>query len=346
MFVGEKDSLVTKCPSKFSRPTPAPAEWRPRPRLPDPRAGRSRSTASAPRSTARAARKRRWVESGRRAVYALAGVLTVAFAILESRFLRSDFSFGWSSTHSSTTTPPSTGRPRPGPRRRARCCCGSGCCRCGRASCCSARAQGACATSRPTRPRCCSAWAAFFLALLGLPGQPVRRRWPRAAEGAGLNPLLRHPSMMIHPPMLYSGYTLFAVPVRVRGRRAGQRGGWTPSGSRSTRRFALAAWFFLGVGILLGARWSYAELGWGGYWAWDPVENASLMPWLTGTAFLHSIDDPGEARDAEGLERLAGAGDRHPRHAGDVPGALGDPRLDPRLRRLDARRAVPRADRA
>ena len=58
---------------------------------------------------------------------------------------------------------------------------------------------------------------------------------------------------------------------------------------RSTRRFALAAWFFLGLGILLGARWSYAELGWGGYWAWDPVENASLMPWLTGTAFLHSI---------------------------------------------------------
>ena len=58
---------------------------------------------------------------------------------------------------------------------------------------------------------------------------------------------------------------------------------------RSTRRFALAAWFFLGIGILLGARWSYAELGWGGYWGWDPVENASLMPWLTATAFLHSI---------------------------------------------------------
>jgi cytochrome c-type biogenesis protein CcmF len=88
--------------------------------------------------------------------------------------------------------------------------------------------------------------------------------------------------------MLYSGYTLFAVPfafavgVLVTRRVDAE---WI----RSTRRFALAAWLFLGVGILLGARWSYSELGWGGYWAWDPVENASLMPWLTGTAFIHSI---------------------------------------------------------
>ena len=94
--------------------------------------------------------------------------------------------------------------------------------------------------------------------------------------------------MMFHPPMLYSGYTLFAIPFAFAigaliARRLDAQ--WI----RSTRRFALAAWFFLGIGILLGARWSYAELGWGGYWAWDPVENASLMPWLTGTAFLHSI---------------------------------------------------------
>jgi cytochrome c-type biogenesis protein CcmF len=107
-------------------------------------------------------------------------------------------------------------------------------------------------------------------------------------EGVGLNPLLRHPSMMIHPPMLYSGYTLFAVPFAFAVgalivRRVDAE--WITS----TRRFALAAWFFLGVGIILGARWSYAELGWGGYWAWDPVENASLLPWLTGTAFIHSL---------------------------------------------------------
>ena len=95
--------------------------------------------------------------------------------------------------------------------------------------------------------------------------------------------------MMIHPPMLYSGYTLFAIPFAfaigalIATRRLDAE--WIAA----TRRFALAAWFFLGVGILLGARWSYAELGWGGYWGWDPVENASLMPWLTGTAFLHSV---------------------------------------------------------
>ena len=94
--------------------------------------------------------------------------------------------------------------------------------------------------------------------------------------------------MMIHPPMLYSGYTLFAVPFAFAvGALITRRldAEWI----RATRPFALAAWFFLGIGILLGARWSYSELGWGGYWAWDPVENASLMPWLTGTAFLHSV---------------------------------------------------------
>ncbi len=107
-------------------------------------------------------------------------------------------------------------------------------------------------------------------------------------EGTGLNPLLRHPSMMIHPPMLYSGYTLLAIPFAFAiGALVARHvdADWI----RATRRFALAAWFFLGIGILLGARWSYAELGWGGYWAWDPVENASLLPWLTGTAFLHSV---------------------------------------------------------
>src|SRR4029078_2295801 len=91
-----------------------------------------------------------------------------------------------------------------------------------------------------------------------------------------------------HPPMLYSGYTLFAVPFAFAvGALITRRlnADWI----RGTRPFTLAGWVFLGVGIVLGARWSYSELGWGGYWAWDPVENASLMPWLTGTAFLHSV---------------------------------------------------------
>src|SRR2546421_10142206 len=93
--------------------------------------------------------------------------------------------------------------------------------------------------------------------------------------------------MLIHPPMLYSGSTLVTIPFAFAvGALAARRldAEWIAV----TRRFALAAWFLLGVGILLGARWSYVELGWGGYWGWDPVENASLMPWLTGTAFLHS----------------------------------------------------------
>ena len=129
---------------------------------------------------------------------------------------------------------------------------------------------------------------AFFASLLVFLESPFDQTvGPVPAEGVGLNPLLRHPSMMIHPPMLYSGYTLFAVPFAFAvGALIARRldADWI----RHTRPFTLTAWFFLGVGIVLGARWSYSELGWGGYWAWDPVENASLMPWLTGTAFLHS----------------------------------------------------------
>jgi cytochrome c-type biogenesis protein CcmF len=111
---------------------------------------------------------------------------------------------------------------------------------------------------------------------------------PTPSDGIGLNPLLQHPSMMIHPPMLYSGYVAMTVPFAFAiGALITRRldAEWI----RSTRRFALVAWAFLGFGLLLGARWSYTELGWGGYWAWDPVENAALMPWLVATAFLHSI---------------------------------------------------------
>jgi cytochrome c-type biogenesis protein CcmF len=132
--------------------------------------------------------------------------------------------------------------------------------------------------------------AAFFtgLMLFAPDVQPFATLSPAPADGIGLNPLLQHPSMMIHPPMLYSGYVAFTVPFAFAvgaliTRRVDAE--WI----RATRRFALIAWAFLGFGLLLGARWSYTELGWGGYWAWDPVENAALMPWLLGTAFLHSI---------------------------------------------------------
>ena len=160
------------------------------------------------------------------------------------------------------------------------------------------------------------------------------------AEGAGLNPLLRHPAMMIHPPMLYTGYVGFSIPFAFAiGALITRDTGadWI----RATRRFALVAWTFLGTGIMLGALWSYTELGWGGYWAWDPVENASLMPWLVGTAFLHSIMVQEKRGHAEGLERVADLRHVRARAAGHVPGAQRDPRLDPRLRRLHDRRPVP-----
>jgi cytochrome c-type biogenesis protein CcmF len=132
--------------------------------------------------------------------------------------------------------------------------------------------------------------AAFFTGLMMLaPGvDPFASLSPAPANGVGLNPLLQHPSMMIHPPMLYSGYVAFTVPFAFAIGALVTRS-LDAEWIRATRRFALIAWAFLGFGLLLGARWSYTELGWGGYWAWDPVENAALMPWLLGTAFLHSI---------------------------------------------------------
>ncbi len=108
------------------------------------------------------------------------------------------------------------------------------------------------------------------------------------ADGQGLNPLLRHPGMVIHPPMLYLGFVSFVIPfafaiAAMITRRTDDR--WI----RITRRWTLVAWLFLSLGLILGGRWAYDVLGWGGYWGWDPVEIAAFMPWLTGTAFLHSV---------------------------------------------------------
>ncbi len=130
---------------------------------------------------------------------------------------------------------------------------------------------------------------AFFLALniffenpfKLIPGMPP-------ADGRGLNPLLRHPGMIIHPPMQYLGFVSFTIPFAfalsalITGRTDDR---WI----RLTRRWTLWAWLFLSLGLVLGMRWAYDVLGWGGYWGWDPVEIAALMPWLTGTAFLHSV---------------------------------------------------------
>jgi len=147
---------------------------------------------------------------------------------------------------------------------------------------------------------------AFFLFLVVFFENPFARLWQTPSgiiramvrpgnampfvprDGQGLNPLLRHPGMIIHPPMLYLGFVSFVIPYAfamaalITGRTDDR---WI----RLTRRWTLWAWLFLSLGLLLGARWAYDVLGWGGYWGWDPVEIAAFMPWLTGTAFLHSV---------------------------------------------------------
>jgi cytochrome c-type biogenesis protein CcmF len=231
--------------------------------------------------------RRAYADSARRAVYALAALTTCAFVILEGAFLSSDFSFAVVTSHSSTTTPLLY------------------------------RAAAAWSSQEGSlllwawllslwsslvlyltrhRLREITPWAtsvlmgfgAFFVGLLVFAESPFATLARAPAQGVGLNPLLRYPSMMIHPPMLYSGYTLCAVPMAF-GVGALMARKVDAEWIAATRKFALAAWLFLGIGIVLGARWSYVELGWGGYWGWDPVENASLMPWLISTAFIHSI---------------------------------------------------------
>jgi cytochrome c-type biogenesis protein CcmF len=232
-------------------------------------------------------RRQEWIDSGRRSVYALAALTTIAFAIVEVAFLRSDFSFNVVAGHSSTTTPTfyklaAAWSSQEGSlllwvwllslwsslillltRNRVR-------------------------EIVPYATAVLLGFGAFFTALTVFFANPFATTATPPSEGAGLDPLLLHPSMMIHPPMLYSGYTLLTIPFAfaVGALATGRLGSeWIAV----TRRFALAAWLFLGIGILLGARWSYTELGWGGYWAWDPVENAALMPWLCTTAFIHSF---------------------------------------------------------
>jgi cytochrome c-type biogenesis protein CcmF len=128
----------------------------------------------------------------------------------------------------------------------------------------------------------------FFLGISAFVENPFARLPFTPPDGNGLNPLLRHPGMIIHPPMLYLGFVGFTIPyafamAALMANRLDDR--WI----QTTRRWTLVAWLFLSLGLILGGRWAYDVLGWGGYWAWDPVENASLMPWLSGTAFLHSV---------------------------------------------------------
>lgn len=128
----------------------------------------------------------------------------------------------------------------------------------------------------------------FFLGLSLFIENPFARMPFVPPDGNGLNPLLRHPGMIIHPPMLYLGFVGFTIPYAF-AMAALMSGKLDDTWIRLTRRWTLVAWLFLSLGLILGGRWAYDVLGWGGYWAWDPVENASFMPWLAGTAFLHSV---------------------------------------------------------
>ncbi len=128
----------------------------------------------------------------------------------------------------------------------------------------------------------------FLLVLLLGWSNPLDLQATIPAEGQGLNPLLQHIAMVVHPPSLYLGFIGFSVPFAfaiagmIRGKLDNE---WV----LTTRRWTLVSWYFLSMGLILGGQWAYEELGWGGFWAWDPVENAAFMPWLTGTAFLHSM---------------------------------------------------------
>ncbi len=130
--------------------------------------------------------------------------------------------------------------------------------------------------------------SAFFLLLMAFAVNPFTRIFPIPPDGRGLNPLLEVTDMLVHPLLLYSGYVGFSVPYAF-AMAALITGRPTEEWLRITRRWTVVAWMFLTGGIFYGGWWSYRTLGWGGYWAWDPVENASIMPWFTGTAFLHSV---------------------------------------------------------
>lgn len=233
--------------------------------------------------------RREWSVSARRGMYAIAGLTLAAFATLEYAYITSDFSFSLVATNSSTTTPLFY-----------------------RVTAIWSSQAGSmlfwvtllgvysAIVLRVTRDthREVGAWAtvvlggiaAFFgaLMLFFADANPFLAASPVPVEGNGLEPLLRHPGMMFHPPMLYAGYVGFSIPFAFAiGALITRR--VDASWIRSTRTFAMLSWTFLSIGIVLGARWSYTELGWGGYWGWDPVENAALMPWFTGTAFIHSI---------------------------------------------------------
>jgi cytochrome c-type biogenesis protein CcmF len=230
-------------------------------------------------------RDSRWAASGRNGVYATAGLLALAVVLLAFAFLSNQFQIEYVSGHSSRALPLYL-----------------------KISAVWGGQEGslllwsflqalfaALVVGRPSdRTRSLVPWATVFLSIItafftGVTlflSNPFLQSATVPADGLGLNPLLRHPGMVFHPPVLYLGYVGLAVPFAfgLAALLVRQVENWPAA----ARRWTLTAWLFLGVGIVLGARWAYDVLGWGGYWGWDPVENAGLLPWLTATALLHS----------------------------------------------------------
>jgi len=227
------------------------------------------------------------LRSARNGVLAVAGLLTVASATLLAGFLTHDFSIRYVAEHSSRDMPPSLV-----------------------AAAFYSGQQGSllywawtlslfsaivAIQNRRSHPALMAyvmatlmAIIAFFGLLLGFVASPFERLAAVPPDGLGLNPLLYDSGMLFHPPMLLAGYMSWSVPFAfaiaalITGRLDAE---WI----KATRRYALVAWAILGTGNLLGAWWAYHVLGWGGYWGWDPVENSAIMPWLLGTAFVHSV---------------------------------------------------------
>jgi cytochrome c-type biogenesis protein CcmF len=230
---------------------------------------------------------RRFTDSARRAVYALCALLTVCVVVIEAAFARTDLSLRIVADYSSTSTPAFYKLTAMWTSQEGSLLLWAWLL---------SVASSAVLFATRNRHREIAPWAtavlmalaAFFVGLMLFAADPFARLDPVPPEGVGLNPLLRYPANAFHPPTLYTGYVFFSIPFAFAvGALITRR--LDTSWIRSTRRFALIAWIALALGLLFGSRWSYAELGWGGYWGWDPVENAALLPWLTGTAFLHSI---------------------------------------------------------
>jgi cytochrome c-type biogenesis protein CcmF len=243
------------------------------------------------------ARGARWMQSAQRALYAVTALLGLALLILLVAFLGDDFSIRYVAQHTATFIP-----------------------RYLKVSAIWAGQEGslllwsflqalfaALSTGRASaRARPLVPWAmvflslitAFFLAVTLLHSNPFTLLTPVPVQGQGLNPLLRHPGMIFHPPALYVGYVGLAVPFAFALAALILRrvAGWTVA----LRSWTLVAWLGLGLGLLLGMRWAYDVLGWGGYWGWDPVENAGLLPWFTTTALLHSAVMQEERRGFRG----------------------------------------------